>query len=33
MEDVRKAEADKEAAARRELDPQILEDAERLIAD
>jgi len=32
-EDARKSEAEKEAAARRELDPQILEDAERLIAD
>jgi len=32
-EDARKSEAEKEAAARRELDPQILEDAERLIGD
>ena len=33
MEDARKAEADKEAAARRGLDTQVLEDAERLVAD
>jgi len=33
MEDARKSEADKEADARRGLWPQILEDAERLIAD
>ena len=32
MEDARKTEVDKEAAARRGLDTQILEDAERLIA-
>jgi hypothetical protein len=29
----RKAVADKEAAARRATDPQVLEDAERLVAD
>ena len=33
MEDAQKTEADREAAARRELGPQILADAERLIAD
>jgi len=33
MEDARKTEADEEAASRRELGPQILEDAGRLIAD
>jgi len=32
MEDARKTEADKEAAARRGLGSQILEDAERLVA-
>jgi hypothetical protein len=32
MEGKRKAAAEKEAAARRALDPQILEDAERLVA-
>ena len=32
MEDARKTEADKEAGARRGRGPQILEDAERLIA-
>ena len=32
-EDAWKAGANKEAAVRRELDTQILEDAERLIAD
>ena len=32
MESRRKAAAEKEAAARRALDPQILEDAERLVA-
>jgi hypothetical protein len=31
MESVRKAEAEKEAAGRRELVPQILEDAVRLV--
>jgi hypothetical protein len=33
MEADRKAKADKEAAARRATDPQVLEDAERLVAD
>jgi len=33
MEDARKTEADEEAATRRELGPQILEYAVRLIAD
>jgi hypothetical protein len=32
MESKRKAVAEKEAAARRALDPQIVEDAERLVA-
>jgi hypothetical protein len=32
MQDARKTEADKEAAARRGLSSQVLEDAERLIA-
>jgi hypothetical protein len=32
MESRREAAAEKEAAARRALDPQILEDAERLVA-
>jgi hypothetical protein len=32
MESRRKAAAEKEAAARRALDPQSLEDAERLVA-
>jgi hypothetical protein len=31
MEDARRQEAEKEAAARRELGPQILEDAVRLV--
>ena len=33
MEDARKTEADKETAGRRATDAQVLEDAERLIAD
>jgi hypothetical protein len=33
MEAERKAKADAEAAARRATDPQVLEDAERLICD
>jgi hypothetical protein len=33
MEADRKGRADKEAAARRATDPQVLEDAERLVAD
>jgi hypothetical protein len=33
MELARKAEAEKEARARRALDPQILEDAQRLVAE
>jgi hypothetical protein len=33
MEDDRRRVAEKEAAARRALDPQVIEDAERLIAD
>jgi hypothetical protein len=33
MEDERRRAAEKEAAARRALNPQVIEDAERLIAD